>query len=65
MVRITESFYGTTQAGIDEVKAALIKADNINLMGERAVSVAIDMGIITKAGCIMIGNVPHAQIFRI
>jgi len=64
-VTITEKFYGTTPATEDEVKAALAKADNINLMGERSVNVAIRMGLITRSGCIMIGTIPHAQIYEV
>jgi hypothetical protein len=62
-VRITEEFYGTCPATEQEVKDALKRAGNINLMGERSVKVAISMGLITREGCIMIGKVPHAQIF--
>jgi hypothetical protein len=64
-VCITESFYGNRQASADEVREALSKADNANIMGEQAVSFAVDMGIISRSSCIMIGNVPHAQVFRL
>ncbi len=64
-VAITEAFYGTCPSTEDEVREALRNADNINLMGERAVGVAISMGLITRDGCIMIGTVPHAQVFRL
>ena len=40
----------------DEVRAALKRAGNINLMGERAVAIAIEMGLVTGPGCIMIGK---------
>jgi uncharacterized protein len=62
-VTITEAFYGNCPATEDEVRDALRKAGNINLMGERCVSLAIEMGLLTRSGCIMIGTVPHAQIF--
>jgi len=62
---ITDTFYGNTPATEDDVREALKKAGNINLIGERSVAVAIGMGLITKSGCIMIGNVPHAQIYRL
>ena len=62
-VRIHESFYGTTQVSEEEVRSALEKAGNINLIGERAVKVAISMGLVTDADCIMIGKVPHVQIY--
>jgi hypothetical protein len=64
-VRISEAFYGNSPAGEDEVRAALKKAGNINLMGKRAVSIAVDMGLITRSGCIMIGEIPHAQVYSL
>jgi hypothetical protein len=62
-VKITEDFYGNSPATEEEIRKALKTAGNINLMGERSVSLAIEMGLITRSGCIMIGDVPHAQIF--
>ena len=64
-VQITEWFYGNCPASEDMVRAALKKAGNINLMGKRSVSIAIDMGLITQSGCIMIGEIPHAQVYSL
>jgi hypothetical protein len=64
-VTVTEAFYGCCPATESEVAEALKNADNINLMGERSVTVAERMGLVTRAGCIMIGTVPHAQIYRL
>ena len=64
-VTINESFYGNTPATADDVKAALKNAGNINLIGERSVSLAIDMGLMEKSGCMMIGKIPHAQIYQL
>jgi len=64
-VKITEAFYGNCPASEDMVKAALKKAGNINLMGKRSVSIALDMGLITPSGCIMIGEIPHAQVYSL
>jgi hypothetical protein len=64
-VIISESFYGTCPVTEAEVQDALKKAGNINLIGERAVSIAIGMGLVSRAGCIMIGTVPHAQVYRL
>jgi hypothetical protein len=64
-VQISEAFYGNSPAGDDEVRAALKKAGNINLMGKRAVNIAIEMGLITLSGCIMIGEIPHAQVYSL
>jgi uncharacterized protein len=62
---ITDTFYGNTPATEDEIKDALKNASSINLIGERSVNLAIEMGLLTKSGCIMIGKVPHAQIYRL
>jgi uncharacterized protein len=64
-ITITDAFYGTTPATKDEVKDALKNGGNINLIGERSVKLAIEMGLLKKSGCIMIGKVPHAQIYRL
>ena len=64
-VKITEAFYGNSPASEDMVKAALKKAGNINLMGKRSVRIAIEMGLITPSGCIMIGEIPHAQVYSL
>jgi len=64
-VTVHDSFYGTIPASEEEVQAALKTAGNINIMGERAVNVAISLNLVTRSECIMIGKVPHAQIYRI
>ncbi|MFY9801160.1 MAG: DUF424 domain-containing protein [Methanoregula sp.] len=64
-VKISEAFYGNCPASEDMVRAALKKAGNINLMGKRSVGVAIDMGLVTQSGCIMIGDIPHAQVYSL
>ena len=64
-VHITEAFYGTRRASADEVREALKTAENANIMGERAAAIAIELGLVSRAGCIMIGSIPHALIFRL
>jgi hypothetical protein len=64
-VKISEWFYGNCPASEDMVRAALKKAGNINLMGKRSVGIAIDMGLVTQSGCIMIGDIPHAQVYSL
>jgi len=64
-VHITEAFYGARRASEDEVREALKNAVNANIMGERAVAIAIELGLVSRAGCIMIGSVPHVLIFRL
>lgn len=64
-VMITGDFYGTCPVTEAEVAEALKKAGNINLMGDRAVSIAIGMGLISKSSYIMIGAIPHAQVYQL
>jgi uncharacterized protein len=64
-ITITDSFYGNTPATEEEVRDALKNGGNINLIGERSVNLAIEMGLLTKSGCMMIGKVPHAQIYQL
>jgi hypothetical protein len=64
-VTITGAFYGTSPSTEDEVREALKYACNANLMGERTVNLAIGMGLVTRSGCIMIGSVPHVQIYHL
>jgi len=62
-VTISEAFYGNTPSSEAEVREALRTAGNINLMGERVVRLATEMGLIDAGSCIMIGTVPHAQVY--
>jgi len=62
---VSESFYGNCPASEEMVEKALKRAGNINLMGKRAVSLAIELGLVTQSGCIMIGEIPHAQVYSL
>ncbi|MDD1658490.1 MAG: DUF424 domain-containing protein [Methanomicrobiales archaeon] len=64
-IPISESFYGSRPAGEEEVRRTLAGASNANLIGERCVALAVEMGIVERSGCMMLGKVPHAQVFRI
>jgi hypothetical protein len=64
-IQVTEWFYGNCPASEERVRATLKEAGNINLMGKRSVSIAIDMGLVTQSGCIMIGEIPHAQVYSL
>jgi len=62
---INKEFYGNHLSGPEDVRLLLKTADNINLMGERVVALAIEMGLVERSGCIMFGTIPHAQVIRI
>lgn len=63
-IHVSEDFYGTTPCTEDEVKAAIQDASNCNLLGKKTIRIAIECGILDKDGYMLIGNVPHAQIYR-
>jgi len=64
-IPILDSFYGSRPASEEEVRKILQGASNANLVGERCVALAMEMGIVERSGCVMLGKVPHAQVFRI
>jgi len=63
-VHISETFYGTTPADEERVKAALSTAANANLFGHRTVGIAIECGAVDRGCVVLVGGVPHAQVFR-
>jgi uncharacterized protein len=62
-VTISEWFYGNAPAAQEDIREALRSAGNINLMGERTCNLAMEMGLITKDDCVMIGKIPHVQVY--
>ncbi len=64
-IRISEAFYGNRSVTENEVREALLHADNVNIMGERSVDLAVSAGILSRSSCIMIGDIPHAPVFRL
>ena len=64
-IHVNEHFYGNAIATEEAVSNAINNGDNINLIGERAVSVAVGLGLITRSGCLVIDGIPHAQIVRV
>ncbi|MDD1709759.1 MAG: DUF424 domain-containing protein [Methanoregulaceae archaeon] len=64
-IHVSEAFYGKSPATPEEVRTALRYAGNVNLIGERTIALAIEMGLIGTTGFIRIGSVPHAQIIRL
>jgi len=64
-VTVTDAFYGKSPATEEDVRNALQSAGNINLMGERTICLAVEMGIITREDCIMIGKIPHVQVYSL
>jgi len=64
-VHISEAFYGNTPADEEQVRAALSNAANANLFGRRVVELAIACGAVDRGCVVLVGGVPHAQVFRV
>ena len=62
---VTEDFYGgeeATEADADEVVDSLTRATVGNIVGERAVNVAIEAGIVDEDRVLDIDGTLHAQL---
>ena len=64
-IPISEAFYGKDLATEQEVQGAMLAAACINLMGKRAFALARRLNLVEEGGCLLIGEIPHAQIFCI
>lgn len=62
---VKESFYKGEEITSDELKKMIREFDNINLVGEKSIEVAISEKITSKKNVIRIKNIPHVQIFTI
>jgi len=62
--KVSENFYGGKKIEESELTELLSKHENINLIGEECVKIAIKKGLIRESSIIRIKGVPHAQIFR-
>ena len=60
---ISEDFYKGQLATITQVQLALANATTANIVGERSIEAAVSCGAIDPDGIIVIGGVPHAQMF--
>ncbi len=61
-IEVKEDFYGNEEVGEEEVVGALKNATIANITGEKAVKLAIKIGIIEKENVLKIGNCWHAQM---
>lgn len=62
---VTEEFYGGDQADESAVVASLGRASVANLVGKRAVGLAIDQGFVDEANVLDVDGTPHAQVLRL
>jgi hypothetical protein len=61
---VNEEFYGGQKVGEGDAANSLERASVANLVGERAVALAIERGHVDEANVLDIDGIPHAQFLR-
>lgn len=61
---VTEEFYGGDAVDEHDVVESLQRAAVANIVGTRAVELAIDEGIVDEANVLEVGSTRHAQLLR-
>ncbi|MCX6711791.1 MAG: DUF424 family protein [Candidatus Woesearchaeota archaeon] len=64
-LKVSEHFYKGSILPEQDIIKILKDANNINLVGKKAIELAIKNNIISKNHVIKIQGVPHAQIFSL
>ncbi|SDR29003.1 DUF424 domain-containing protein [Natronobacterium texcoconense] len=62
---VTEEFYGGDEADEDAVVDSLARADVANIVGTKAVDLAVEEGFIDEANVLEVGSTRHAQLLRL
>lgn len=63
-ISITEGFYGGEIITEEEFRSRIHHLGDMNLMGERTVTIACEEGYVDKDCILVIGGVKHAQVVR-
>ena len=62
--KVSEEFYGGQLVDVDTALQIAAQYSVVNMVGERVVSRAIELGLVHEAAVIRIEGVPHAMILR-
>ena len=62
---VSEKFYKEEKVSEQELRKRLKSFDNINLIGNKAVQIAIEEQLLDEKSILYIEKIAHAQIFRI
>lgn len=62
---VEEDFYDGDEAATDEVVASLSRASIANLVGSRAVGLAVEHGFVDEANVLEFDDTRHAQYLRL
>ncbi|WP_461864021.1 DUF424 domain-containing protein [Thermococcus sp.] len=64
-LEVRERFYGGELKDVNELEKLLAEATIANLVGERCVSKAIELGYVDKDRVLYIEGIPHAQMAKL
>ncbi len=64
-LQVTERFYKGDQLSDEEAYEIMKDAINLNIVGERAINLALKNELISKENIITIQKIPHAQVYQI
>ena len=64
-LHISKSFYGSEICDEEELLVALKYCTSANLVGEKTIDVAVRAGFISNEGILRVGDIPHAQLYKI
>jgi len=59
---VTEEFYGGESVDEETVVDSLTRCDVANIVGTRAVSVAVEAGLVEETNVLDVGDTRHAQL---
>jgi len=60
-LKVSEFFYKGKEVNEDEAGEIMKDAENLNIVGERSIEIAMKLGIVSEKNIIKISGVKHAQ----
>ncbi len=64
-IEVSEEFYGGDPRDRDAAAATLARAQVANLVGDHAVSLAVEVGLVDPVNVLDLDGTPHAQFMRL
>ncbi len=64
-LEVTEGFYDGERVDAKTLAQAMRGCTVANLVGQEAVGLAVDLGLVDEANILRIGDVPHAQFLLV
>jgi hypothetical protein len=65
IIEINESFFGNTELTDKEIVQAIEECDSANFFGKRVCNILITNNLLLNEHLIYLGDVPHAQIYKL